>query len=175
MARKKYKAFSEEGKKKLQKSWRDPKKRKAHGDKQRKLQAELAAKRKKIGLKRHSKLDPHPENQGGRYEAWPIAVHNFFDWQAGNWSVQVDHDWIPVEGETFTPTDLAPGSIGKIMEMRKRLELGHPLYHVNDRVDMHNYDVTMPGAMSLMDMRDGKVSIALLLKKSILEVEKCQK
>jgi hypothetical protein len=35
----------------------------------------------------------------------------------------------------FVATDAAPGSPEKIEIMRRRLELGHPIFHENDRSD----------------------------------------
>lgn len=46
-----------------------------------------------------------------------------------------DEDFAPVASEDFTPTDAPAGSPEKIDILRKRVELGLPLWHNGDRVD----------------------------------------
>ena len=46
-----------------------------------------------------------------------------------------DEDFVPnTEGE-FQPTNAPAGSTSKIEELRKRVELGLPLWHLEDRMD----------------------------------------
>jgi len=46
-----------------------------------------------------------------------------------------DEDFIPQEGEDFSATDAPAGSDAKIEELRRRVELGKPLWHMSDRQD----------------------------------------
>ncbi len=47
-----------------------------------------------------------------------------------------DEDFAPaVESEAFCPTDAPAGSQAKIDAMRRRVELGLPLWHESDRHD----------------------------------------
>ena len=46
-----------------------------------------------------------------------------------------DEDFVPQPSETFEPTDAPAGSDDKIETLRKRVELGLPLWHNEDRVD----------------------------------------
>ena len=59
-------------------------------------------------------------------------VHNVFDaiLKYGH-----DEDFTPRVTDEFQPTDAPAGSQAKIDEFRKRVELGLPLWHDNDRID----------------------------------------
>lgn len=46
-----------------------------------------------------------------------------------------DEDWLPSAQAKFDSTDAPAGSPEKIEILRKRLELGLPLWHDNDRYD----------------------------------------
>lgn len=46
-----------------------------------------------------------------------------------------DEDFIPHEDNEFIPTDAPAGSPEKIEVLRRRVELGQPLWHGTDRVD----------------------------------------
>jgi hypothetical protein len=46
-----------------------------------------------------------------------------------------DEDWLPEPHAKFDATDAPAGSQEKIEILRKRLELGLPLWHDNDRYD----------------------------------------
>lgn len=46
-----------------------------------------------------------------------------------------DEDFAPAESDNFIPTDAPAGSDEKISELRRRVELGVPLWHEEDRVD----------------------------------------
>jgi hypothetical protein len=46
-----------------------------------------------------------------------------------------DEDFSPVASENFEPTDAPAGSPEKIEILRRRVELGLPLWHEEDRVD----------------------------------------
>ena len=46
-----------------------------------------------------------------------------------------DEDFAPVEGDDFQPTDAPAGSGEKIEALRRRVELGEPLWHAEDRID----------------------------------------
>lgn len=46
-----------------------------------------------------------------------------------------DEDFDPAESSHFEPTDAPAGSPEKIEVLRKRVELGLPLWHPTDRVD----------------------------------------
>jgi hypothetical protein len=46
-----------------------------------------------------------------------------------------DEDFVPIEGDEFTPTDAPAGSMEKIEMLRRRVELGVPLWHEKDRAD----------------------------------------
>ena len=46
-----------------------------------------------------------------------------------------DEDFAPAESNNFIPTDAPAGSDEKISELRRRVELGVPLWHEEDRVD----------------------------------------
>ena len=46
-----------------------------------------------------------------------------------------DEDFVPAESDNFHPTDAPAGSSSKIEELRKRVELGLPLWHEEDRMD----------------------------------------
>jgi hypothetical protein len=47
-----------------------------------------------------------------------------------------DHHWIPAPASE--PTTEPPGTVGKVMVMRKRLESGEDLYHPDDAIDFSN-------------------------------------
>ena len=46
-----------------------------------------------------------------------------------------DEDFVPMESECFSPTAAPAGSSEKIDVLRKRVELGLPLWHDDDRMD----------------------------------------
>ena len=46
-----------------------------------------------------------------------------------------DEDFVPDAGDEFEATDAPAGSDSKIEELRRRVELGMPLWHDNDRID----------------------------------------
>ncbi len=46
-----------------------------------------------------------------------------------------DEDFEPVECSEFVPTDLAAGTPEKIELLRRRVEIGAPLWHERDRAD----------------------------------------
>lgn len=46
-----------------------------------------------------------------------------------------DEDFLPEDVDGFQPTDEPAGSPGKIEELRRRVELGLPLWHTEDRCD----------------------------------------
>ncbi len=46
-----------------------------------------------------------------------------------------DEDFFPEPTPDFEPTDAPAGSEEKIEVLRRRVELGMPLWHVNDRAD----------------------------------------
>ena len=46
-----------------------------------------------------------------------------------------DEDFKPTSGTSFKATNAPAGSVDKIEEMRRRVQLGLPLWHRNDRVD----------------------------------------
>ena len=46
-----------------------------------------------------------------------------------------DEDFDPRENDEFEPTDAPAGSMDKIDALRRRVELGLPLWHDEDRVD----------------------------------------
>ncbi len=46
-----------------------------------------------------------------------------------------DEDFVPQEDDKFIPTDAPAGSADKIEVLRRRVELGQPLWHTTDRVD----------------------------------------
>ncbi|MEM7313591.1 MAG: hypothetical protein AAF497_10615 [Planctomycetota bacterium] len=46
-----------------------------------------------------------------------------------------DEDFRPAAGEDFSSTDAPAGSEDKIEIMRRRVALGQPLWHEEDRVD----------------------------------------
>ena len=46
-----------------------------------------------------------------------------------------DEDFVPQEDDDFTATDAPAGSSDKIEVLRRRVELGQPLWHNTDRVD----------------------------------------
>ncbi|MFV1966426.1 MAG: hypothetical protein ACC628_13465 [Pirellulaceae bacterium] len=46
-----------------------------------------------------------------------------------------DEDFYPELGDEFEPTDAPAGSDKKIEILRRRVELGLPLWHDSDRVD----------------------------------------
>lgn len=46
-----------------------------------------------------------------------------------------DEDFLPQADETFEPTNAPAGSPEKIETLRRRVELGLPLWHNNDRCD----------------------------------------
>ena len=46
-----------------------------------------------------------------------------------------DEDFVPQRGEKFVATDAPAGSSDKIEVLRRRVELGQPLWHNTDRVD----------------------------------------
>ena len=46
-----------------------------------------------------------------------------------------DEDFMPEYGEDFEATDAPAGSSEKIEELRRRVELGMPLWHDSDRAD----------------------------------------
>lgn len=46
-----------------------------------------------------------------------------------------DEDFLPEVNDDFEPTDAPAGSVEKIEILRRRIELGLPLWHSKDRVD----------------------------------------
>ena len=46
-----------------------------------------------------------------------------------------DEDFAPVEDDLFEPTSAPAGSPDKIELLRRRVELGQPLWHAEDRCD----------------------------------------
>jgi len=46
-----------------------------------------------------------------------------------------DEDFAPQHSSDFHPTDAPAGSQEKIEILRRRVELGQPLWHTDDRVD----------------------------------------
>ena len=46
-----------------------------------------------------------------------------------------DEDFMPESGEDFEATNAPAGSSEKIEELRRRVELGMPLWHESDRAD----------------------------------------
>lgn len=46
-----------------------------------------------------------------------------------------DEDFVPQEWNDFSATDAPAGSSEKIEVLRRRVELGQPLWHNHDRVD----------------------------------------
>lgn len=46
-----------------------------------------------------------------------------------------DEDFVPNKDDKFVPTDAPAGSNDKIEVLRRRVELGQPLWHTTDRVD----------------------------------------
>lgn len=46
-----------------------------------------------------------------------------------------DEDFAPAESSEFEPTDAPAGSADKIEVLRRRIEQGQPLWHLEDRVD----------------------------------------
>ena len=46
-----------------------------------------------------------------------------------------DEDFVPSASEQFSATDAPAGSSEKIEELRRRVELGVPLWHDSDRCD----------------------------------------
>lgn len=46
-----------------------------------------------------------------------------------------DEDFEPCESPNFEATDAPPGSLQKLELLQRRVELGQPLWHPNDRND----------------------------------------
>lgn len=46
-----------------------------------------------------------------------------------------DEDFVPVETESFLPTEAPAGSTDKLDAMARRIEMGLPLWHPDDRSD----------------------------------------
>ncbi|MFT5328177.1 MAG: hypothetical protein ACI8P0_006089 [Planctomycetaceae bacterium] len=46
-----------------------------------------------------------------------------------------DEDFLPMERDSFVPTDLAAGTPEKMELLRRRVEMGVPLWHERDRGD----------------------------------------
>lgn len=46
-----------------------------------------------------------------------------------------DEDFVPVETESFLPTDAPAGSRLKLDILAERVRNGHPLWHTEDRCD----------------------------------------
>lgn len=46
-----------------------------------------------------------------------------------------EENFVPMEDDSFVPTDLAAGSRDKIELLRRRVEMGVPLWHELDRSD----------------------------------------
>lgn len=46
-----------------------------------------------------------------------------------------DEDFLPEGGDDFIPTDAPAGSEEKIEVLRRRIQLGQPLWHTRDRRD----------------------------------------
>jgi hypothetical protein len=46
-----------------------------------------------------------------------------------------DEDFVPRDDDDFTATDAPAGSEDKIEALRRRVELGQPLWHMEDRKD----------------------------------------
>lgn len=49
-----------------------------------------------------------------------------------------DEEWLPEARQDFDATDAPAGSPEKIEILRKRIELGLPLWHESDRYDYNN-------------------------------------
>lgn len=52
-----------------------------------------------------------------------------------------DEDFDPPIEAKFLPTDAPPGSAEKIEALRRRVELGQPLWHVRDRCDFRGLEL----------------------------------
>ena len=46
-----------------------------------------------------------------------------------------DEDFVPMETESFGPTDAPAGSRSKLDILAERVQSGHPLWHAEDRSD----------------------------------------
>ncbi len=46
-----------------------------------------------------------------------------------------DEDFVPLVSDEFTSTDAPAGSVAKIEVLRRRVEMGMPLWHQEDRLD----------------------------------------
>ena len=49
-----------------------------------------------------------------------------------------DEQFVPMECDSFVPSDLAAGTPDKIELLRQRVEMGVPLWHERDRADFEN-------------------------------------
>ena len=58
--------------------------------------------------------------------------HNVFEAIAGEGH---EESFVPVETNEFEPTDLAAGSREKLELLRRRVEMGVPMWHDEDRSD----------------------------------------
>jgi hypothetical protein len=59
-----------------------------------------------------------------------------------------DEDFAPAIDENFEATDHPAGSVEKIDVLRRRVELGLPLWHDADRIDYTEYQgVALPSMM----------------------------
>ncbi len=105
-----------------------------------------------------SKPLPRCMDNDERYQWSHIRIKNVYDHcKALNHlhrGIESDEDWVPVEGDSFTPTDYMPGSPGKIAVMRKRLLEGQPIHHIDDRMDLSDgeYDKHGVGAMPVSSL-----------------------
>ena len=50
-----------------------------------------------------------------------------------------NHKFNTEDTNMFVATDAAPGSPEKIAVLERRARAGHPLWHPNDRTDLHGY------------------------------------
>ncbi|MBI3465800.1 MAG: hypothetical protein HY000_22515 [Planctomycetes bacterium] len=46
-----------------------------------------------------------------------------------------DEDFVPVENEQFRPTSAPAGSVEKLEILARRVQMGQPLWHPEDRYD----------------------------------------
>ena len=167
---------TKESRKKMSDYWTEERRRK-RGKEARIRQKKLSAQRMAL-RKDNSKMTPHPDNAGTRYEAWPVAVTNIFSYLAGKWSIRTNesNDWIPVVDDGFVACKWAPGSPRKILAMRQRLEAGYPLWHPEDRVDMTpGFNDTVIGAMPIHKEGNSGPSLKSLFLKAVREIEEWEK
>lgn len=46
-----------------------------------------------------------------------------------------DEEFVPVENENFVPTSAPAGSVEKLDALARRVQMGQPLWHPEDRCD----------------------------------------